>query len=135
MNELVLDSSVVLKWFKPENETDVEAARALESQYAHGELLVTVPPLLFIELLNVAARRWSWTGTDLEALAEAIGDLGFRVIQPPLVRIAHWASVGLTAYDACYVALAEERRVRLITADERILTVAKHLAQPLGAQP
>ncbi len=134
MNELVLDASVLLKWFKQENEADLEAARALESQYARGELFITVPPLLFIELLNVAARRWSWTSADLAALAETIGALGFRVMQPPLVRIAHWASMGLTAYDACYVALAEERRVQLVTADERILAIAKHVAQPLAAQ-
>jgi len=35
--------------------------------------------------------------------------------------------------DACYVALAEQRRVQLVTADDLILSVAGQLARPLSA--
>jgi predicted nucleic acid-binding protein len=133
VNELVLDASVLVKWFKEEHEAGVEAARALEAQYTRGELTITVPPLLFLELINIAARRWRWAGAALESLAEQMAAFGFHIVQPPLTRIAHWAGLGLTAYDACYVALAEQRRVQLVTADDRILAVAGHLARPLSA--
>jgi hypothetical protein len=36
----------------------------------------------------------------------------------------YWAGPGLTAYDACDVALAEERRTVLITADACLPAVA-----------
>ena len=132
MNEAVVDASVLVKWFKEENETQLEAARALNTRYERGELLIRVPPLLFIEILNIAARGMRWAAMDLEMLARQLDRHRFYVEQPPLVHVARWASRGLTAYDACYVALAEARRVPLITADERIVAVAPEVAQPLA---
>jgi predicted nucleic acid-binding protein len=131
VNELVLDASVLVKWFKVEHEAHVEAARSLETRYLEGGLLISVPPLLFIEILNVAARRWGWGAASLAELAVNMLGFGFDVHQPELARVAHWTSRGLTAYDACYVALAEERKVPLVTADDRILTLAGDLARAL----
>jgi predicted nucleic acid-binding protein len=122
-----------VKWFKQEHEDYLEAARALEAQYVRGELVISAPPLLFVEILNIAARRWGWGGPDLEMLAAHMVALAFQVHQPALVRIACWASLGLTAHDACYVALAEQRRAQLITADDRILAVAVNVARPLSS--
>jgi predicted nucleic acid-binding protein len=130
--ELVLDTSVLVKWFKDEHEAHIEAARSLQERYERGELIISAPPLLFVELLNIAARRWVWDTARLEALAERMSVYGFRIQQPSLTRIAYWAGQNLTAYDACYVALAEELRTVVITADERILSVAGRLAQPLS---
>lgn len=132
MKEQVIDSSVILKWLREEGEADVEEARALERQYRRGELQVTVPPLLFLELLNTAGRRWGWPPGQLGDMVGWLLAAGFRVHDPDLRRIAHWTGEGLTAYDACYVALAEERRTVVVTADERILAVAGALAEPLA---
>ena len=54
--------------------------------------------------------------------------LGFEMLEPDLARIARWAGAGLTAYDATYVALAEEAGVQLVTDDAGILDVAPDLA-------
>ena len=83
-----------------------------------------MPYLLFLELINVAARRWAWPPDRLIEMVTGLLAARFGMGQPPLERVAYWAGRGLTAYDACYVALAEERRTVVITADERILTVA-----------
>ena len=132
MIEVVLDTSVLVKWFKEDHEAHVGAARALQERYTRGELVISAPPLLFIELLNIAARRWSWDEEWLDVLAERLSTYGFRIQQPPLRRIGYWAGQGLTAYDACYVALAEDLRTVVITADDRILAVAGRLVEPLA---
>lgn len=132
MREVVLDASVIFKWVSDDEEQDSAAARALEAQYRRGQLQVTVPYLLFLELMNIAARRRKWPTERLMDLARGLLASGFIVRQPPLDRVAYWTGSGLTAYDACYVALAEQRRAVLITADERILAVAGHLAEPLS---
>jgi predicted nucleic acid-binding protein len=129
--EGVLDTSVLVKWFKEDHEAHLESARALKEHYLRGELVISTPPLLFIELLNIAARRWGWDIERLDMLAERMSAYGFRVQQPSLRRIAYWAGQGLTAYDACYIALAEELRSVVITADDRILAVAGGLATPV----
>ena len=100
----MLDASVVFKWFSDEEEQDTAAARALEGQYLLGQIQVTVPYLLFLELINIAARRRAWSSEPLIEMAAGLLGSRFGIGQPPLERVAYWAGRGLTAYDACYVA-------------------------------
>lgn len=132
MTEAVLDASVVLKWFHSEGEGNVEAARRLRERFEAGELRVLAPSLLWLEVLNVAARRWRWTQDQLAQLAAALPELGFDLIEPELPDIAHWSARGLTAYDAAYVAAAEHTGVELITDDAEIVRVAPELAVALA---
>lgn len=131
MNELVLDASVVLKWFAEEGEAGFSQARAVRGQYEAGDLLVVVPSLMFLEMVNIAGRRWLWSEPDLLELAGALVDLGFDVAEPGLRSVAAWTARGLTAYDSAYVALAEERGSYLLTDDQQVLDLAPPLARPL----
>lgn len=131
MREVVLDASVVLKWFHSEGEAHAAAARALREEFEAGELKAVAPPLLWLEILNVAARRWRWGVPSLEALATSLSELGFELVEPEPEVIARWAGQGLTAYDAAYVAVAEETGVPVITDDAQICQVAAELAEPL----
>lgn len=132
MRTLVLDASVVLKWFAPAGEPGSAPARALRREYAAGRLRVLAPSLLSLEILNVADRRWRWDEPALLELAGALEDLGFDLVDPAPELVAVWAARGLTAYDAAYVAVAEERRVPLVSDDRTILEVAGSVAQALG---
>jgi predicted nucleic acid-binding protein len=131
LNELVLDASVVLKWFADKGEVGFPQARTVRHQYEAGGLLVVVPSLMFLEVLNIAGRRWSWGESQLLELAGALDDLGFDVAEPELGSVAAWAARGLTAYDSAYVALAEERGVQLLTDDQQVLRLAADSARPL----
>jgi predicted nucleic acid-binding protein len=132
VNDVVLDASVVVKWFHSEGERHLDAARSLRAKFEAGELLVFAPPLLRLELVNVAGRRWGWAESALVELALALEELGFEFVEPELERVAIWTARGLTAYDAAYVAVAEENALRLITDDERIVGVAGELATGLA---
>lgn len=130
MNEVVLDASVVVKWFAAEQRGTSEA-RELRGAYEAGRLAVVTPELLFLEILNAAARRWGWGEDALVELAVALDDLSFEVREPEHEGVASWVARGLTAYDAAYVALAEEREVTLVTDDEVILRCAPGIGHPL----
>jgi predicted nucleic acid-binding protein len=132
VNDVVLDASVVMKWFRSEGERHLDAARSLRAEFEAGELLVFAPPLLRLELVNVAGRRWGWAESALLELAVGLEELGFEFVEPDLVRVAIWTSRGLTAYDAAYVAVAEKSALRLITDDELIVDVAGALATSLA---
>jgi len=132
VTEVVLDASVVLKWFHSEGEKNVEAARRLRKRFEAGELRVLAPPLLWLEVLNVAARRWRWTEDRLARLANSLPELGFELLEPELSGVARWAADGLTAYDAAYVAVAEDVGVELITDDAEFVEIAPGLATALA---
>lgn len=90
------------------------------------------PPLLRLEIISVAGRRWRWGEAALVDLAAALDDLGFELIEPDLVRVAHWTAHGLTAYDAAYVGVAEAVGAPLITDDDLIVEIARQIAWPLA---
>lgn len=133
MIEAVLDAPVILKWFREEGERHVAAARSLRAAFEAGELLVSAPPLLRLEIVNVAGRRWRWDEAALLDLAAALDELGFEFREPELGRVARWTARGLTAYDAAYVALADAEALRLVTDDDLILAAAPQIAVALPA--
>jgi predicted nucleic acid-binding protein len=132
MREVVLDASVVLKWFRDRDERHVEKARALRRAYEAGELLVLAPPLLGLEVLNVAGRRWCLKAGALEQLAAALGDIGFEWVDPDLLLVAEWTARGLTAYDSAYVAVAAQRDATLISDDQQLVATAAQHAESLS---
>jgi predicted nucleic acid-binding protein len=132
VNQVVLDASVVAKWFQTEDEDHVEVAQGLRSEYEAGKLTVLAPPLLTLELLNSAARRWGWDEHQLVELAQTLEQISFERVDADPVAVARWAARGLTAYDAAYVAVAEQTGATLVTADAEILARAPGVAEPLG---
>jgi predicted nucleic acid-binding protein len=132
VTEVVLDASVVLKWFRAEGERHVGPARSLRTGFEAGELIIFAPPLLRLEIVNVAGRRWRWGESALVDLAAALDELGFELIEPELARVAYWTASGLTAYDAAYVAVAEANGTTLVTDDDLIVAVAGDIATALA---
>ncbi len=97
--------------------------RSLRATFESGELFVFAPPLLLLEIVNVAGRRWHWEEAALVELVGALGEL-LELREPELDRVARWTARGLTAYDAAYVALAETEGIGLVTDDDLILSKA-----------
>lgn len=132
MRDVVLDASVLLKWFHSQGGRNAERARAIRHQFEAGELRVLAPPLLWLEVINVASRHWKWPRERLDRLASTLPKLGFELLIADLADIGRWAAAGLTAYDAAYVAVAEKAGATLVTDDEQIVRVAPELACALG---
>jgi len=130
LNEVVLDASVIIKWFAAEQRGTAEA-RELRNDYEAGHLFVMAPELVFLEILNAAGRRWGWGEDALLELAASLDDLSLEVREADHQAVVSWVARGLTAYDAAYVALAEEREVILVTDDEVILRLAPEISRPL----
>lgn len=76
--------------------------------FDRGELFAFAPPFLRLEVLNVAGRRWRWSEPELIDLAMTLDGPGLVLHEPSLGSVARWTARGLTAYDAAYMALAEE---------------------------
>jgi predicted nucleic acid-binding protein len=129
LREVVLDASVVLKWLATEQRGSFEA-RQLRGDCQAGRLSVVVPPILFLELVDVAGTRWRW---EAEAAGEVanFGDLSFEESEPESPSVAAGVSRGLTAYDAAYVALAERTRRPGHGADAVVVATGQ-CGEPVG---
>ena len=92
-------------------------------QRLRGEQLAA-PDLLRVEVLSVLRRQHRRGGLDagqVEAAVDDLLDLELDVYPTgPLLRRAWQLRDNVTAYDACYVALAEALDCPLLTADARL---------------
>lgn len=132
MTTLLLDASVVLAAFDPEDDHHKAARALLEDE---GVALATLD-LIRHEVTNVAVRAWR-APESVAALLSAIDriaeDGGVLVSQTTLLtRAAELAERhAISAYDAAYAAAAIEAGLRLVSCDERDL-VSRGLASLPG---
>ena len=99
---LVVDSSVLIALILPADGDDDHGG--LDEALVDDRLDVLAPPLIDIELINVAARRRQLDEPSLQRIVNRLEELAITRIDPELREIAHWASRGLSAYDATYAA-------------------------------
>lgn len=129
--DVVLDASVMLHWFAPQDGPTATHARTLLDRLDAGELILHEPVLLYLEIINVAARRHRFSADALFELASRLETLDLDIQEPELSWIATWTSRGLSTYDANYVALADEMEIPLVTADAEVLAAAPEVAYSL----
>lgn len=123
---VVLDASVGVALVRDEP-ASLGASLWLHELQGEGHRLV-VPSLFWLEIVNVLGRRYH---APPQAMLEAIVELeaaGLETVEldRPMLLLALDAVVrlGLTAYDAAYLALADAADARLLTADATLAAVA-----------
>lgn len=116
---IVIDACVLANAVGDDEESGRQARELLRE---HREL--AVPDLVDVETTAVLRRRWfAGTLTD-ERFEQAVADLAdmplARFPTLGLMRRAFELRANVTAYDACYVALAEALDWPLCTVDRRL---------------
>ena len=122
---LVVDASVAAQWVLPEAQSD--AANALRQT---GEPLIA-PDLVYAEIGNAiwkrTVQRELTAAEATEALRAAAGVYTSLIPMAELATRATEIAIALRhpIYDCFYLALAERERAPLISADKRLIAVAK----------
>ncbi len=125
----VVDASVGIKKFIVDPLTP--KVDQLFSHFNDPEAQFYIPDLFYIECTNIA---WKYIRAGLYDHAEAQANLAdlrllrFTVIptanlmlEALTLSVAH----GISAYDACYIALSEQENVPLLTQDQRLVNTLK----------
>ena len=121
---LVVDASVVLKWQLIDEENTAQAVALRDDFIQTGGAEVLAPGLLLYEVANgvrMAVRRGRVSPSDAHDALTELWALGIRYLIPEPSRVLDLAfQFGLTAYDAAYLALAQEQGCPLWTADRSL---------------
>jgi predicted nucleic acid-binding protein len=123
MIELVIDASVVVKWFIVENDSD--QALLLRDRFIEGRVELYVPTLLYFEVLNALKYSQLFKPDELEAAGKSLENYGFKIITIKNEMRKHMISAaidyGLSIYDASYLGLSIGLDKLFCTADEKIM--------------
>ncbi len=136
MVKIVVDTSVVVKWFIDEMYS--ENARKIRDEYVNGTVDLVAPELMPFEVLNALRYSGLFEKDELIMVAKSLELYGFELyplsgnLAENTVKIA--VEKDVTIYDAAYVALAMELNTNLYTADEKLikrveLEFVKHVSE------
>lgn len=121
---LILDASVVIKWFAKHQEQDRKQAIYIRNQLVQGKLRIIVPDLIYYEIMNVLRLKRYIKNFDLQIIANTLFRYPFEIIYPSeelMKNALNTASeYAITIYDATYITIAQKFGCPLITADRKI---------------
>lgn len=125
----VLDASVVIKWFRLEN--DREKALSFQKLFLDGEINLFEPDILFYELANVLKTKSDVCEQSVGKLLELVFEYNFSVIHPSykLFSLANKLAFKYqtSIYDSVYLACAKELNCDFVTADKKLFLKTKSL--------
>lgn len=125
MTDLVIDSSVAVKWFVVEPYS--ADARKILDGYRNGSLSLLAPDLINAEFGNIVWKKHVLQGlaaTDAQAIIDGFRSLQFTfVATATLLDDAYKLAVKhqRTVYDSLYLALSLRANCQFVTADERFV--------------
>ena len=125
MANLVVDSSVVVKWFVVEPYS--AEARKILDEYQNGSISFLAPDLINAEFGNIIWKKHIFQGLAAMDAQNIVDD--FRALQFTLVSTAALLDDAYklavkhrrTVYDSLYLALSLREGCQFVTADEKLV--------------
>lgn len=119
---LILDASVIIKWFSEEEYTD--KSLKIREEIRSGDERGILPDLLLYEVANALRYSPRFNEDDVRDAIDSILDMGMDIVTPTSEIINSAINLAftynITVYDSFYVALAKELEIPLITADKKL---------------
>lgn len=121
MNRLVVDASVVVKWYL--NEPGSSEARAVVGE---PEATLLAPDLVVAEVAQVLWKRWrslALESVDAERILSSLRAAPITLLPAEHLILDAWrlaTATGATAYDSLYLAAAAGHEALLLTADQSL---------------
>lgn len=122
---LVIDTSVMVKWFFKDNEKNTAAADLILRKHLNNEAGIISPEIAVFEFTNVIKNKINSKENRVigEEIIDKIFNLGiiFYINKKILINAYHTAiDIGETVYDCIFIATAEYFNIKMVTDDNRL---------------
>lgn len=118
-SDVVIDSSVVIKWLNDVDEKNIEQANKLLMDTLDGKIVLFMPELAKYEIGNVLLLKKKLSIGDIVIPIHTLYSFPIQFI-PESVELAQDTyniafKLGITYYDASFISLAKQQNAMLIT--------------------
>lgn len=125
MNKLVVDSSIIIKWFVTEPYSS-DAHRVLQ-EFQAGQVDLLAPDLIYAEIGNIIWKKQQFQGlsvSDAQLILTTFLKVPF-IITPAVSLLTDAYQIAAThqrtVYDSLYLALSVREGCEFVTADEKLV--------------
>ena len=126
---LVLDTSVIGKWFK--EETYSEIALKIREEFYQGKHEIVIPDLVLYELSNALRYDKEFNQELINTAIDSLIDMELDIVLPTEEIIKNAVDIALrydiTVYDAIFLSLSQMTDATFITADKKFYDKVKKL--------
>jgi len=130
LKRIVIDTSVILKWYLADEEYSQKALSILD-KYVSNEIDILAPSLLEYEVINgliIAKKRGRIQEKKILTAIDGFMSLEIKLINLSLYypKVIQYCKIyNRSVYDASYLALADDEGISLVTADKGLYNVVK----------
>lgn len=126
MKEIVIDASVVAKWYLDAEEL-ADCAQQIKTDYFSKQVALFAPFLINYELSNVilsAVRGGRLSARLADTALESFYSLDINLFSSPPLLLDSFKlakEFNISSYDASYVALCQSAKIPFYTADAKLI--------------
>ncbi len=126
---IMIDSSVVVKWYLPD-EHDIKALK-IKSDFADGNILISVPVLFFYEVNNIlrtTSKSFRIAKENSIRAYQNLLELNFITYSSKELfnaALEEALTLDITSYDASYIVLSQYLQIPFYTADGKLIAKAQ----------
>lgn len=132
MKQIVVDTSIVIKWFLPEKGSD--KASKLKDEHVRKKIKICSCDLLLYEFVSAFKNysKMKLSEKDFDFAVETFHSLKLNIYPLSYMDLTELfilsKKLDLTIYDCSYVLLAKKVRTSLYTADKKLFLASKTIA-------
>ncbi|MDP3732945.1 MAG: type II toxin-antitoxin system VapC family toxin [Candidatus Daviesbacteria bacterium] len=121
---VVIDASLAFKWFEIEQEEFIEKAIKILQDHLLGKNIIVVPDLILYELSNSWSTKSRLTAKEIKIYLKDLEKYQLK-LEPVNLDILNQTvdfskKYDISVYDALYIALAKQKKCKLITSDQKL---------------
>jgi len=120
---LLLDASIILKWFI--DEIDSSLAKELGLRFRKRRMILTTTRFTFYEVANALKYTKRFSSEDIRGYLKDLTDSGLHIFEYQLNVLQEAVEISMesniSVYDAYYIAQADIEGFRFVTADTKLV--------------
>lgn len=124
---IVIDASVIVKWFQEEKDSD--KARSLQYDHITGVNSILIPHLLYYELANTFSTKSRLPIKNIQHNFQALFKMKLHIYEEKEIDLMETTLLAkkkdTSFYDMLYAVVAKNKKCDMVTADERFVKRTK----------
>jgi len=122
---IVVDTSVIIKWFFTDNEENAQASHLMLKRFIDKEIGIITPEIALFELANVVKNKIKTENNEMIGMEiiDRIYNLGIVfVVTKQILKDAFNIALAIneSVYDCLFIATAEHFKAKFITDDKKL---------------